>query len=88
MEDKGNHILVIRTITDKKARYLTAKKLTQLFRQKSFSEWKAKLDAGGRTVVMRSETESELEPYRRSIEMLGAETEIVDQKTIGGSKVF
>ena len=88
MEDTGHHILVIRAITDKKARYMTAKKLTQLFRQKSFSEWKAKLDSGGRTVVMRAESETELEPYRRSIEMLGAETEVVDQKTIGGSKVF
>lgn len=88
MGDKGQHILVISAITDKKARYLTAKKLTQLFRQVSFSEWKTKLDSGGRTVVMRSEHEAELEPYRRSLEMLGAETEVVDQKTIGGAKVF
>ena len=88
MENQGAHILVIRAITDKKARYLTAKKLTQLFRQTSFSEWKTKLDSGGGTVVMRSEHESDLEPYRRSIEMVGAEVEVVDQKTIGGSKVF
>ena len=88
MENKGNHVLIIRAITDKRARYMTAKKLTQLFRQSSFSEWKAKLDAGGRTVVTRAETEDDLEPYRRSIEMLGAETEIIDQKTIGGAKVF
>lgn len=88
MENQGQHILIIRAIADKKARYLTAKKLTQLFRQRSFSEWKSKLDSGGGTVVMRAEDEAELEPYRRSIEMLGAETEIVDQKTIGGAKVF
>ena len=88
MEDKGQHILVIRAMTDRKARYLTAKKLTQLFRQVSFSEWKSKLDSGGRTVVMRSENESDFEPYRRSLEMLGAETEVVDQKTSGGAKVF
>lgn len=88
MGDREQHILVIRAITDPKARYLTAKKLTQLFRQSSFSEWKAKLDSGGGTVVMRSENEDDLKPYRRSIEMLGAETEIVDQKTIGGAKVY
>jgi len=88
MENQGTHILVIRAITDKRARYLTAKKLTQLFRQTSFSEWKSKLDSGGGTVVMRSEHESDLEPYRRSIEMAGADVEVVDQKTIGGAKVF
>ena len=42
----------------------------------------------GGTVVMRSDNEEDLEPYRRSIEMFGAKTEIVDQKTIGGAKVF
>jgi len=88
MENKGNHILVIRAITEPKARYLTAKKLTQLFRDVSFSEWKAKLDSGGGTVVMRSEKEADLEPYRRSIEMLGAEVDVIDQKTIGGADVF
>jgi hypothetical protein len=88
MESKGQHILVIRAITDRKARYMTAKKLTQLFRESSFSDWKTKLDSGRRTVVMRSDNEADLEPYRRSIEMQGAETEIVDQKTIGGAKVY
>jgi hypothetical protein len=88
VENKGTHILVIRAITDRKARYLTAKKLTQLFRERSFSEWKAKLDSGGGTVVMRSDKEADLEPYRRSIELLGAEVDVVDQKTIGGAKVF
>jgi hypothetical protein len=88
MEHQGQHVLVIRAITDGKARYLTAKKLNQLFRQVSFSEWKAKLDSGGRTVVVRSENEKELEPYKRSLEMLGVELEVVEQKTIGGAKVF
>jgi hypothetical protein len=88
MENQGRHILVIRAITDGKARYLTAKKLNQLFRNVSFSEWKAKLDSGGRTVVMRADDTEEFEPYRRSLEMLGAEVEVVEQKTIGGAKVF
>lgn len=88
MGNGTQHILIIRAIADRKARYLTAKKLTQLFRNSSFSEWKAKLDSGGGTVVMRSDDERDLEPYRRSIEMLGAKTDIVDQKTIGGAKVF
>ena len=68
--------------------YLTAKKLAQLFREMSFSEWKSKLDSGGETVVMRSGDESEFDPYRRSLEMLGVETEVIDQKVIGGAKVF
>ena len=88
MKNRGNHILIIRAIPDKKTRYLTAKKLTTLFRDRSFSEWKAKLDSGGGTVVTRAEHESDLDPYRRSLEMLGAEVDVVDQKTIGGAKVF
>jgi hypothetical protein len=88
MTDEGNHILIIRAIPDRKTRYLTAKKLTTLFSNTSFSEWKAKLDSGGRTVVTRAETESDLDRYRRSIEMLGADVDVIDQKTIGGAKVY
>jgi hypothetical protein len=88
MEERGQHILVIRAITDGKTRYLTAKKLNQLFREVSFSVWKAKLEEGGRTVVMRAENEEELEPYKRSLEPLGAELEVVEQTTIGGAKLY
>jgi len=88
MDSSGQRILVVLEVGDAKARYMTAKKLAQLFPQRSFSEWKTKLDAGGPTVVMRSEDESEFDPFRRSIEMFGAETAIIDQKTIGGAKVY
>ena len=88
MGHDGDHILVIREISDKKTRYLTAKKLAKLFSDVSFSEWKAKLDSGGGTVVTRAKDESDLGLYRRSIEMLGVEVDVVDQKTIGGAKVF
>ena len=88
MDSKGNHILIVRAITDGKTRYMTAKKLTQLFGEVSFSEWKSKLESGGGTIVMRAENEGELEPVKRSIEMLGAEVEVVEQKTLGGAKVF
>jgi hypothetical protein len=88
MDDSGQNILVIHEIADGKTRYLTAKKLTQLFPDVPFSEWKSKLDAGGHTVVMRSENEEDFDPYRRSLEMLGAETEILEQKILGGAKVF
>jgi hypothetical protein len=88
MDGTGQRILVILEIGNAKARYLTAKKLAQLFPNTSFSRWKTKLDAGGHTVVMRSDNESDFEPYRRSIEMLGAETDVIDQKTIGGAKVY
>jgi hypothetical protein len=88
MESKENHILIVRAISDGKTRYMTAKKLTQLFGEVSFSEWKAKLDSGGGTVVMRAENEDELEPVKQSIETLGAEVEVIDQKTLGGAKVF
>ena len=88
METKEQRILVIHAIADGKARYLAAKKLSQLFREVSFSDWKSKLDSGGETVVMRSDDESEFGPYRRSLEMLGVETEVIDQKILGGAKVF
>ena len=60
----------------------------KLFGDVPFSEWKARLDSGGGTVVTRAEDASDLSPYRRSIEMLGVEGDVVDQKTIGGAKVF
>jgi hypothetical protein len=66
VEDQGRHILVVHAITDGRTRYLTARKLYQLFREVSFSVWKSKLDSGGRTVVMRSDNQQELEPYKRS----------------------
>lgn len=88
MENQEQRILVIHEIADPKARYLTAKKLSQLFREVPFGEWKSKLDSGGDTVVMRSEDEAEFEQYRRSLEMLGAETGVIEQKTLGGAKVF
>lgn len=88
MENQEQRILVIHAISDPKARYLTAKKLSQLFREVPFSDWKTKLDSGGDTVVMRSENEEDFEQYRRSLEMLGAETEIREQKILGGAKVF
>lgn len=88
MENQEQRILVIHAITDGKARYLTAKKLSQLFRDVPFSEWKIKLDSGSDTVVMRSSNEEDFEQYRRSLEMLGAETEVIEQKIIGGARVF
>ena len=88
MENDVQRILVIHAVDDAKTRYLTAKKLAQLFRELSFGEWKSKLDAGGDTVVMRSEDEADFDPYRRSLEMLGVETEIRDQKILGGARVY
>jgi hypothetical protein len=87
-EGQGQYVLIIREIEDLRVRYLTAKKLAQLFREVPFSEWKTRLDSGGGTVVMRADTEAELTSYRRSIEMLGGQADILDQKTIGGAQVF
>jgi hypothetical protein len=88
MENTAQRILVIHAIDDGKTRYLTAKKLSQLFNEVPFSEWKSKLDSGGDTVVMRSENEADFDPYRRSLEMLGAETAVIEQKVLGGAKVY
>jgi len=88
MDNTAQHILVIHAIADGKTRYLTAKKLSQLFSETPFSEWKTKLDSGGDTVVMRSENEADFDPYRRSLEMLGAQTDVIAQKILGGAKVF
>lgn len=88
MESQEQRILIIHAISDGKTRYMTAKKLSQLFREVSFSEWKTKLDSGGHTVVMRSENVADFDDYRRSIEMLGVETEVIEQKTLGGAKVY
>ena len=37
---------------------------------------------------MRSENEADFDPYRRSLEMLGAETDVIEQKVLGGAKVY
>jgi hypothetical protein len=88
MENTAQRILVIHAIDDGKTRYMTAKKLSQLFKEVPFSEWKSKLDSGGATVVMRSDNEADFDPYRRSLEMLGAETDVIEQKVLGGAKVY
>ena len=88
MKAEGQIILLVRNMDDRKTRYITAKKLSQMFRNVSFSEWKSKLDSGGATVVLRSDNMGAVEAYKRSLEMVGAEMEIVDQKTVGGTRVF
>ncbi len=78
---------MVKKTEDKKTRYITAKKLAVMFRQQPFTEWKSKLDKG-LTVVMRSESMQDLETYKESLEMAGAELEITTQKSIGGKSVY
>ncbi|MCD4750461.1 MAG: hypothetical protein K8R59_13910 [Thermoanaerobaculales bacterium] len=88
MSHDGQYVLIIRHMDDKKTRYITAKKLARLFPAKPFARWKASLDGGGATVVMRADSMASLEAFKESLEMLGAAVEVVDQRTMGGAKVF
>ncbi len=87
MADQGQFILLITKMDDAKTRYITAKKLAQLFRNVPFAEWKSRLDSGN-TVVFRSESMAAIDSYKDSLELVGATVEVVAQKSIGGAKVF
>jgi len=88
MGQEGQYVLIIRHMEDKRTRYITAKKLMQLFRQKNFASWKEQLDSGGVTVLTRSDNMAELHAYKESLELIGAAVEVVDQRTQGGLRVY
>lgn len=81
-------ILILKTINDPKQRYMTAKKLADMWPETSFMEWKGKLDALETVVLTRSESVVELGKFKRELDKLEVPVEIVQQKSIGGKPVF
>jgi hypothetical protein len=71
-----------------KQRYLAAKRLVELWLQSPFMEWKNNLDKQEAIVLMRSESQTELNDYIRKLSEFKDWLEIVQQKSIGGKPVF
>ena len=91
MENKketGSFILVLKGTEDKRVRYLTAKKLAALWPDTPFAQWKEKMDSGETVVLKRAETPVELNPIKKELDAIGAPVTIVEQKSIGGARVF
>ena len=81
-------ILLLKAMDDPRLRYVTAKKLQELWPATPFMEWKGKLDAQESVVLMRSESVAELGKFKRELDKIQAPVEIVQQKSIGGKPVF
>lgn len=84
----GKYILLIRVIEDAKVRYFTAKKLFELFPKTPIMEWKNQLDKKETLVLMRSDAYADLNQYKKEIDSVCTQADIVEQKTIGRAKIF
>jgi len=87
-KSSGKFILLVKAIEDKKIRYNTTKKLGELFPGTPFTEWKAKIDKGEPLVLLRADTRDDLDKYKKDLDAIGAPSEIVEQKSIGGARIF
>ncbi|MCF6237734.1 MAG: hypothetical protein L3J79_02800 [Candidatus Marinimicrobia bacterium] len=85
---KANNILIVKSMDDPRLRYITAKKLAEMWPETPFMDWKRKLDALETIVLTRSESMLELGKFKRELETIEAAVEIVQQKSIGGKPVF
>ena len=79
MTNGGQYILLIPRMNDRRMRRLTAEKLARLFRTVPCATWRARLESGAPTVVMRSDSLEALEVYRASLELVGAELQVAEQ---------
>ena len=87
-KETGTFILVLKGTEDKRIRYLAAKKLAALWPDTPFAQWKEKVDSGETIVLKRAETSAELTPIKKELDAIGASATIVEQKSIGGARVF
>jgi hypothetical protein len=85
---KVKSILIVKAMDDPKLRYLTAKKIAEMWPETPFMEWKRKLDAMETVVLMRSESSLNLGKFKRQLDAINASVEVVQQKSIGGKFVF
>ncbi|MGD0885958.1 MAG: hypothetical protein ABSA46_14015 [Thermodesulfovibrionales bacterium] len=87
-KEGGKFILILKATEDKRLRYITARKLALLWPDISFAKWKAKVDEGETIILMRSDHIADLDRYKNGLDEVGALSEIVEQKSIGGAVVF
>jgi hypothetical protein len=87
-EESGRYILLIREVEEAKMRYFTAKKLNELWPEVSVTEWKAKLDKRETLILMKSDNLGDVNERKKALDEVCSTTEITEQKTIGGARVF
>ncbi len=78
--NKAKNILIVKSMDDPKLRYVTAKKLAEMWPETPFMEWKGKLDALETVVLTRSESSLSLGNFKRELESINANVEIVKLK--------
>ncbi|HAM51288.1 MAG TPA: hypothetical protein DCP92_11600 [Nitrospiraceae bacterium] len=88
MKESGKFILILKATEDKRLRYITARRLALLWPEIPFAKWKAKVDEGETIILMRSDNIVDFDRFKRQLDEVGAPTEIVEQKSIGGAAVF
>lgn len=87
-EKQYKYSLILRATDDKRLQYITARRLGELWPQQSFAQWKARVDRGETIILMRSDSLAEINPYKQKLDEAGALSDIVEQKSIGGARVF
>jgi hypothetical protein len=88
MEKKFKYSLILRATDDKRLQYITARRLGELWPDQSFAQWKARVERGETIILLRTDSMAEITPFKEKLDEAGALTDIVEQKSIGGAKVF
>jgi hypothetical protein len=86
--ESGKFVLLLRPIEDKKVRYLVTKKLAELWPTTSFSDWKAKTEKLEVLVLMRADNRAAMTGFMEKLTAVGAPIEVVEQSSIGGSRIY
>jgi hypothetical protein len=87
-EKKFKYSLILRATEDKRLQYITSRRLGELWPDQSFAQWKARVERGETIILMRTDSLAELNGFKEKLDEAGALTDIVEQKSIGGAKVF
>jgi len=89
MAETKKYILVLKAIRDdKRLEYIVSRKLNILWPETTFAQWKEKVSKGETIILMRAENIIEFDRIMRELQEIHAPLEIVDQKNIGGARVF
>ena len=87
-EKQSKYILLLKATEDKRLRYISARRLADLFPDMSFAQWKVKVDVGEPIILMRSDNLLEIDSLKQKLADVAELVEIAEQKSIGGAKVF
>jgi hypothetical protein len=86
--ESKKYILILKTINDKRVEYITARRLNLLWPETPFAQWKERVSKGETIILMRAENLMEFYSLNRAFGDIGVPLAIVEQKTIGGARVY